>query len=262
MKTSYYSIETLRAYLEQRVIASFEQIRQKLGKPARATVFRLFEKAEVLSSYSHRGKYYTLRSIPRFNRQGLWEYDTVRFSRLGNLLQTLKVLVEQSPCGWNAQELQKQLGVETKHALVQLVRRKQVQRMRQDGVYAYFSADVVQSREQQETRRQQQADLPTALVGPKARLAVEEAKAALLLFWATLDERQRRLYAGLESARLGYGGDQYIAQLFGIERHTIARGRAELMRSEGCSNRIRHAGAGRTSTEKKRPKSSRTWKES
>ena len=73
MKTPRYSIETLCAYLTQRLIASFEQIRQKLGNPARATIFRLFEKAEVLSSYSHRGKYYTLRSIPRFGAQGLWK---------------------------------------------------------------------------------------------------------------------------------------------------------------------------------------------
>ena len=92
----------------------------------------------------------------------------------------------------------------------------------------------------------------TGLLSPTA---VEEAKAALLLFWATLDEQQRRLYAGLESARLGYGGDQYVAELFGIERHTVARGRDELIRSEPPSNHVREPGAGRPSAEKKRPKS-------
>ncbi len=255
MKTPHYSIETLRAYLEQRLIASFEQIRKKLGNPARATVFRLFDKAEVLNSYSHRGKYYTVQSIPRFSAEGLWEYDTVRFSRFGNLLRTLKALVERSGCGCSAQELHEQLGVETKHALVQLVRRQQVRRISLGGMYVYFSGDADQSREQQKARRHQQADLPTVLVGPKARLAVEEAKAALLLFWATLDERQRRLYAGLESAKLGYGGDEYVAELFGIERHTVARGRNELMRTECCTGRIRQAGAGRPSAEKKRPRS-------
>jgi hypothetical protein len=255
MKTPQYSIEALRAYLNQRLIATFEQIRQKLGKPARATVFRLFDKAEVLSSYSHRGQYYTLRSIPQFGSQGLWEYDAVRFSRFGNLLQTLKALVERGQCGCSAQESQEQLGVETKHALVQLVRRKQVQRIRLGGTYVYFSADSVQSRQQQKARGQQQAELSAVMLGPKARLAVDEAKAALLLFWATLNERQRRLYAGLESAKLGHGGDQYVAGLFGIERHTVARGREELLRSEQDAGRIRQAGAGRPAVEKKRPKS-------
>ena len=250
MKTPHYSIETLREYLEQRLVATLEQVRRKLGRPARATLFRMLAKAGALSSYSHRGKYYTLPWIPRFSREGLWEYEGVRFSRFGNLLGTIKAFVEDSRCGYTARELEDQLGVETKHALVQLVRREQVRRIRLSGMYVYLSSDGVQSREQEEARRQQEAELPTALLGPKARMAVEEAKAALVLFWSTLDERQRRLYAGLEAARLGYGGDQYVAALFGIDRHTVARGRDELMRGEHCTDRIRQAGAGRPSVKK------------
>ena len=49
---------------------------------------------------------------------------------------------------------------------------------------------------------------------------MEEAKAALMLLWTTLDERQRRLYAGLESAKIGHGGDEHVAEMFGIDRNT------------------------------------------
>jgi len=255
MNTPHYSVEALYTCLNRQRVATFEEISENLGDPSRATVFRLFDQSEVLSSYSHRGKYYTLRSIPRFDAQGLWEYDTVQFSRFGNLLQTLKTFVERSECGCSARQLQDQLGVETKHALVRLVRREEVQRIRLHATYVYFSANAVQSREQQKARRQQQAELPSALLGPKARLALDEAKAALLLFWATLDERQRRLYAGLESTKVGHGGDQYIAELFGIERHTVARGREELLRSDHGTDQIRKAGAGRQPVEKKRLKS-------
>jgi hypothetical protein len=93
------------------------------------------------------------------------------------------------------------------------------------------------------------------MLGPKARLAVEEAKAALLLFWATLDERQRRLYAGLESAKIGHGGDEHVAQLFGIDRHTVARGREELLQGSELPQRLRRRGGGRVAVEKKRPPS-------
>jgi hypothetical protein len=40
---------------------------------------------------------------------------------------------------------------------------------------------------------------------PNPDLAAEEAKAILVLFCSMLDERQRRLYAGLESLKLGHG---------------------------------------------------------
>ncbi len=253
MRRPRYSLDKLCAYLQKHLIATFKQLRQALGRPARITVLRLLQKADGLSSYSHRGKYYTLRSIPGFNAKGLWEHREVRFSRYGNLLQTLKVLVERSDRGQSARELQEQVGVKTKHALMQLVEQEQLQRIRQSGIYVYFSLQRARAREQQQARRQQQADLPTFMLGSKARLAVEEAKAALLLFWATLDERQRRLYAGLESAKMGHGGDEHLAQLFGIDRHTVARGRAELVEGSQGPEGVRRSGGGRVRVEKKRP---------
>ena len=255
MRTPQYSLDRLRHYLERHFIGTFKQLGRVLGKPARITVFRLLQKAGGLSSYSHRGQYYTLRSVPRFNARGLWKHREIGFSRFGNLLETLQALVNRSPRGYTAQELQAQVGVKTKHALLELVSRKDLQRVRQEGVYVYLAGPVARAREQQTTRRQHQVSLPAASLGPKAHVAIAEAKAALLLFWATLDERQRRLYAALESARIGHGGDQLVADLFGIDRHTVARGREELLAGQPPAQPVRARGAGRTSVEKKRPKS-------
>jgi hypothetical protein len=86
-------------------------------------------------------------------------------------------------------------------------------------------------------------------------LAEDEAKAVVLLFLSTLNEKQRRLYAGLESLKLGFGGDSYIAELFGIDPHTVARGRRDLEKGNWDTSRLRAEGGGRSSVEKKRPKS-------
>jgi len=255
MRIAVYSLDKLQSYLEKHLISTFKQMRHILGNPARITIFRLLEKANGLSSYSHRGKYYTLRSIPRFNTKGLWEHKAVRFSKYGNLLETLKALVERSDCGYTAQDLQDQVGIKTKHALMQLVKREDLQRLRQAGVYVYFASQRARAGEQQKMRRQQQSDLPSLMLGSKAHMAVEEAKAALLLFRATLDERQRRLYAGLESAKIGHGGDEHVAQLFGVDRHTVARGRKELLKGDQDLRKIRRSGGGRVPVEKKRLKS-------
>jgi hypothetical protein len=83
-----------------------------------------------------------------------------------------------------------------------------------------------------------------------------ELKAAIVLFHSLLDEKQRRLHAGLEAYKLGYGGDEKVADLLGIERHTVAKGRRELLGGDISTGRIRRAGGGRKSQEKKRPKSS------
>ena len=68
-----------------------------------------------------------------------------------------------------------------------------------------------------------------------------------------LDEQQRRWLAGLESVRYGHGGDVYVAQITGLDEKTIRRGRQELQSGLALqpTARVRQAGAGRPSLEKK-----------
>jgi hypothetical protein len=51
---------------------------------------------------------------------------------------------------------------------------------------------------------------------------------AMQFTFASLNERQRRLYAAAEAVKLGHGGIVYIAQLFDCHRKTIQRGLDEL----------------------------------
>ena len=70
------------------------------------------------------------------------------------------------------------------------------------------------------------------------------------LLVSTLDEHQGRLYVGLESQRLGHGGDRALAQITGLSADTIAAGRHEL--DAGLpTRRIRVPGGGRPRVEKK-----------
>lgn len=97
---------------------------------------------------------------------------------------------------------------------------------------------------------------PASLIVANPDLAADEAKALLILFCSMLNEKQRRLYAGLESLKLGHGGDAHIASLLGMDPHTVAKGRKELMDADLTDDtRIRAYGAGRPPQEKKRQKS-------
>ncbi len=76
--------------------------------------------------------------------------------------------------------------------------------------------------------------------------------AAIILFYGLLDEQQRRLFAGLESIRLGHGGDTLLGDFLGLDAHTVARGRQQLLDRNVISGRIRRQGGGRQPAEKKR----------
>ena len=90
---------------------------------------------------------------------------------------------------------------------------------------------------------------------PDADLMSDELRAAIVLFASLLDERQRRLYAGLESLKCGWGGDTRIAGLLGIDPGTVARGRKQLLAQDVERRRVRRPGGGRPP--KKNPRGDR-----
>ena len=96
-----------------------------------------------------------------------------------------------------------------------------------------------------------------AAEGAEVEKVSDEVKAALVLFLSLLDEKQRRLYAGLEALRTGRGGDQQIAKLLGMHPQTVAKGRHELLQQDIDAERVRRPGGGRKPVEKKRRRSSR-----
>ena len=256
MNTTKYHLQALKQFFDRHKIATLDQLRENLGNPARCTVFRKLSELHYLSSYSHRGKYYTLRSIARFSEKGLWSFRSVCFSRFGNLLQTSQAFVDHSEAGYSAGELKDIVEVKTKHALTKLVRNGDLARETFDSVYIYLCARKDVAGRQINARKALLKRSAAALIVANPDLATDEAKALLVLFCSMLNEKQRRLYAGLESLKLGHGGDAHIASILGMDPHTVAKGRKELMGADlTASDRLRAPGAGRPSQEKKRRKS-------
>ncbi len=69
-------------------------------------------------------------------------------------------------------------------------------------------------------------------------------------FSETLSEKDRRRFAAIEARQLGYGGIDYLADVLGCSRRTIARGIDELdeLSNDPAAGRIRRPGAGRKKT--------------
>jgi hypothetical protein len=77
------------------------------------------------------------------------------------------------------------------------------------------------------------------------------------LFLSRLNEQQRRWFVALESKKIGHGGDTLLAHITGMDVETIRRGRRELDEELAARpvDRVRQAGGGRPTAEKKIPRS-------
>ena len=256
MRTESFHAEDLARALRRSKIATMPELKEALGTQVDVTVFRKLKQLAYRTSYSHRGSYYTLDETAHFDQDGLWSLQSVWFSRWSTLVDTAEAFVGSSRAGRFVEELDNLLHVGTKEPLLRLVQQERLAREPVGGLYLYCSVDPVVRERQLLARRVLQAEprLASSLAGREG--VPDELKAAIVLFFGLLDEKQRRLYAGLESLKLGYGGDRRIGEFIGMDPHTVAKGRRELLEQDLEVDRIREAGGGRKRVEKKRPKSS------
>lgn len=246
MRNTFYRADDLERFLMANIVATMREMQDHLGTPVTKTVLRKLKKLSYRSSYSHGGRYYTLDQIAQFDHRGLWSYNNVRFSERGTLMSTLQHFVDESHSGYFADELQELLGVSVKESLLRLISNGQVAREKVANRYLYCSAQPATSKQQLLSR---------GLMEAAEHELSDEAKAAIIIFLSVLDEKQRRLYAGVEAIKYGLGGDKWIAGLLGMHPQTVARGRRELLTGDVEVDRARKAGGGRKPVEKKHRRS-------
>jgi hypothetical protein len=244
MRPLFYRSDNLRGLLLSNQMATLGEMKQALGTSVDVTVYRKLKPLGYLASYSHRGRYYTLREIARFDDHGLWSRDEVWFSHFGTLLATAEGFVNHSPGGYFADELARALHVEVQDALRHLAQQHRVTREIVSGRYLYTAADRAIRSGQLTTRRIVEA-VPAVAVASVPEVSEDQWKASVWLFYSLLDEQQRRLYAGLESLKLGRGGDRQLADFLHLDTRTVARGRQQLLARDVAVDRARRTGGGR-----------------
>ena len=250
MKTKVFSATKIKRYLQRYKIATMEVLKKVLGTDVRMTVFRKLKELSFRTSYSHRGKFYALGETIRFEAEGLWSSGSVWFSSDGTLLETARTFVHQSEAGYSVKELQGRLHVSVKEPLGHLFKGKEIERKKVSGVYVYFATDSAVRAKQMMLRRESEEEGAYRSGKVGETLLFHELKATIVLFASLLNEKQKRLYAGLESLKLGHGGDKIIAELLGLNGHTVGKGRQELLERDVAIERVRRKGGGRSSIKK------------
>jgi len=144
--------EKLRQLFKQQKIAEINTLFGTLDTNSYATVFRHLKRLGYITSYSHAGKFYTLRFIPRFDRLGLWFFKDVCFSKFGTLRATAIKLIEESAEGMTHRELEELLRVRAQNTLRDLVNNQMLTRDNIGGVFVYFSGNKQNASAQLDSR--------------------------------------------------------------------------------------------------------------
>lgn len=250
MKKVSFPLERLLTLFKQQKTANMPELKAALQTNVTMTVFRKLKQLDYLSSCSHSGKYYSLKRFTRFNDNGYCFINSILFSIYPTLTATIKELIQNSRKGYTAIEIENKLKIKPNEPLLQLVKDKELTRKKISGSYVYFSIDS-NRKKQQELFRKDRPDT-FKLDDMKPDVLMNEIKASIIIFYSLLNEKQRRVYAGLESMKIGHGGDKVISNLLGLNINTVKKGKKELLQDTvSIDTMIRKPGGGRKKITKK-----------
>ena len=126
-----------------------DQLAEALGY-ALISVRRFLKQIGYCRSYTHNGKWYTLHDSPDFDRDGLWHYRGIGFSKHGSLTATIDRLLARSPAGLSANQLAQKLQHPCHDVLTRLHQAGRLDRVRLAGRFHYLAADPKLNRQQRE----------------------------------------------------------------------------------------------------------------
>lgn len=146
--------DSLREQFKKRRVLEISEIMRLLATTSRSTAYRYLKQLNYLSSYSHNGKFYTLRELVKFDKEGLYRLGDIGFSEHGTLADTITYIVENSKTGKTSSELEHQFHIRVKNALLNLVETKQISREKWEGkLFVYLSAERAKGQQQLKKRR-------------------------------------------------------------------------------------------------------------
>ncbi|NQU65264.1 MAG: hypothetical protein HQ517_13415 [SAR324 cluster bacterium] len=127
-------------HLKRKRVFTLEQLVSYLECSVPTARLRL-KKWKTYTSYNQNGRYYSLKTVPRFDENGLWHYEHVFFSKSGNLKKTLVYLVQKSPSGLTGKEIGDLVGLPPRSFLHHFRNTAGIFREKMEGLYIYFSDD-------------------------------------------------------------------------------------------------------------------------
>lgn len=131
-------IERTLKLFGKKTVLTLAQITASLGCAPITGRIKL-KRWKAIHSFNKNGKYYVLPEVAYFDKDGLWQYRDIRFSKYGNLKQTVIGLVTNSKAGLTILELKQLLGIDPRSFSVLFRDHPEIVRHKHEGRFIYFA---------------------------------------------------------------------------------------------------------------------------
>ena len=161
-KEKYVDLDTgeITRYIKKKTIISWKDLEQRFNATKGAIKYRL-RHHKLIYSLQNKGRYFTLYGTIKndLDGEGLWRHDDLVFSKWGSIEPTLKQLITRSSGGCTGKDMRAKLNLGLHEQIRNLVKKKEVVRMKLGYEYLYFSRDDKIREQQIKTRQELSPDL-------------------------------------------------------------------------------------------------------
>ena len=185
---------------------TIEQLSQRLNYSL-ISIRRFLKVIGYYSSFTNNSKWYTLRSIPSFDNNGIWFYQDIGFCKHGNLNQTIGRFIDKSFQGLTAKDLFNILSVPCHPVLNQMYKKEKIDRFNTSAGFVYLS--VSESKKRLQLKRLQ------VLTPPKKIESLNPQTAVYVLVEFIKDPKASFFELSVAVEKKGVkASQQAVAQLF------------------------------------------------
>ena len=107
---------------------------------------------KAYTSYNKNSRYYAMPTVACFDKNGMWHYENIFFSKYGNLRNTVIHLINNSSSGLSGKEIGDLVRLPVRSFLHHFRNLAGIQREKREGVYIYFSEDPDRYKQQLQGR--------------------------------------------------------------------------------------------------------------
>lgn len=156
------SLTKIIKLFEQKKYWLIEQLCLQIDR-AEISIRRYIKQIGYYSSFTHNSRWYTLKSIPKFDKNGLWFIDGIGFSKHGNLKKTILHFINKNHQGLRARDLQKLLSTPCYAVLNHMYKSKLIDRVKSASGFIYISANETKKQHQLHRIQAQQTQVVAKL---------------------------------------------------------------------------------------------------
>jgi DeoR/GlpR family transcriptional regulator of sugar metabolism len=130
--------------IRSKKIQTFEQIFQQVSC-SEPTLRRDIRRIKGITSFTDQGRFVTLKDIPKFDKNGIWFYRKVGFTKYKNSLELIVHLINNSKEGLNREQIQEILKIQIFQQIQTLLKRNELYRCKIGNKYIYLPEELAKN---------------------------------------------------------------------------------------------------------------------